>query len=95
MSISATAAWIVPTWISYECPLANKNFVEKKQTNKKNTISYHLLQVVLAANDMPALNDITYPELIDIISKVSELQQNTNVWMVSLFSEAVSMFAFV
>lgn len=28
------------------------------------------LQVVLAANDLPSINDVTYPELVEIISKV-------------------------
>jgi hypothetical protein len=28
------------------------------------------LQVVLAANDMPSINDVTYTELIEIIAKV-------------------------
>ncbi|TXG65054.1 hypothetical protein EZV62_012048 [Acer yangbiense] len=28
--------------------------------------------VVLAANDLPSINDVTYPELIEIISKVTE-----------------------
>lgn len=28
------------------------------------------LQVVLAANDLPSINDVTYPELIEIIAKV-------------------------
>lgn len=31
-----------------------------------------IMQVVLAANDLPSINDITYPELIEIISKVIE-----------------------
>lgn len=31
-----------------------------------------VLQVVLAANDLPSINDVTYPELIQIISKVVE-----------------------
>ena len=39
------------------------------------------LQVVLAANDMPALNDITYLELTDIISKVNEAQTNMHACM--------------
>jgi hypothetical protein len=30
------------------------------------------LQVVLAANDMPSINDVTYTELIEIIAKVIE-----------------------
>jgi hypothetical protein len=30
------------------------------------------MQVVLAANDLPSINDVTYPELIEIISKVIE-----------------------
>lgn len=29
-------------------------------------------QVVLAANDLPSINDVTYPELIDIISKLKD-----------------------
>jgi hypothetical protein len=28
------------------------------------------MQVVLAANDLPSINDVTYPELVEIISKV-------------------------
>ncbi|XP_056164664.1 damage-control phosphatase At2g17340-like isoform X2 [Syzygium oleosum] len=32
-------------------------------------------QVVLAANDLPSINDVTYPELIEIISKVIDLSQ--------------------
>uniref|UniRef100_A0A0D6R5X5 Damage-control phosphatase ARMT1-like metal-binding domain-containing protein n=1 Tax=Araucaria cunninghamii TaxID=56994 RepID=A0A0D6R5X5_ARACU len=31
-------------------------------------------QVILAANDLPSINDITYPELIEIISKVKEVK---------------------
>lgn len=31
------------------------------------------MQVVLAANDLPSINDVTYPELIEIISKVMEI----------------------
>jgi len=31
------------------------------------------LQVVLAANDMPTINDITYEELVQVVSKVSFL----------------------
>lgn len=30
------------------------------------------LQVVLAANELPSINDVTYPELIEIIAKVIE-----------------------
>lgn len=30
------------------------------------------IQVVLAANDLPSINDVTYPELIEIMSKVIE-----------------------
>lgn len=30
-----------------------------------------LLQVILAANDLPSINDVTYPELIEIIAKVT------------------------
>lgn len=33
---------------------------------------YLSLQVVLAANDLPSINDVTYPELVEIISKVRE-----------------------
>lgn len=29
------------------------------------------MQVVLAANDLPSINDVTYPELVEIISKVT------------------------
>ncbi|PKA60375.1 Uncharacterized protein AXF42_Ash008435 [Apostasia shenzhenica] len=29
-------------------------------------------QVVLAANDMPSINDVTYPELVDIVSKLKD-----------------------
>ncbi|XP_057965953.1 damage-control phosphatase At2g17340 isoform X2 [Malania oleifera] len=29
-------------------------------------------QVVLAANDLPSINDVTYPELIDIVSKLKD-----------------------
>jgi hypothetical protein len=31
------------------------------------------LQVVLVANDMPTINDITYEELVQVVSKVSFL----------------------
>lgn len=31
------------------------------------------LQVVLAANDLPSINDITYTELIEVLTKVVEL----------------------
>lgn len=31
-------------------------------------------QVVLAANDLPSINDVTYPELIDIVSKLKDNQ---------------------
>lgn len=30
----------------------------------------NLMQVVLAANELPSINDVTYPELIEIIAKV-------------------------
>uniref|UniRef100_A0A2N9EIV9 Damage-control phosphatase ARMT1-like metal-binding domain-containing protein n=1 Tax=Fagus sylvatica TaxID=28930 RepID=A0A2N9EIV9_FAGSY len=30
------------------------------------------MQVVLAANDLPSINDVTYPELIEIISKLKD-----------------------
>lgn len=30
------------------------------------------LQVVLAANDLPSINDVTYTELIEIVAKVVE-----------------------
>lgn len=29
------------------------------------------MQVVLAANDLPSINDVTYPELVEIMSKVT------------------------
>ncbi|KAJ4962351.1 hypothetical protein NE237_022290 [Protea cynaroides] len=32
----------------------------------------HGTQVVLAANDLPSINDVTYPELIEIIAKVKD-----------------------
>lgn len=35
-----------------------------------------ILQVVLAANELPSINDITYPELIEIITKVIEKLQS-------------------
>lgn len=28
------------------------------------------MQVVLAANELPSINDVTYPELVEVISKV-------------------------
>ncbi|KAL9262285.1 Damage-control phosphatase-like protein [Drosera capensis] len=31
-------------------------------------------QVVLAANDLPSINDVIYPELIEIISKLKDEQ---------------------
>jgi len=30
------------------------------------------MQVVLAANDLPSINDVTYSELVEIISKVAK-----------------------
>ena len=36
-----------------------------------NLFSFHL-QVVLAANDLPSINDVTYHELIEILSQVAE-----------------------
>lgn len=33
-------------------------------------MSLYCPQVVLAANDMPSINDITYEELVQVISKV-------------------------
>lgn len=36
-----------------------------------NLFSSHL-QVVLAANDLPSINDVTYHELIEILSQVAE-----------------------
>jgi hypothetical protein len=30
----------------------------------------NILQVVLAANNMPTINDITYEELVQVVSKV-------------------------
>lgn len=35
-----------------------------------NIFFFIFLQVVLAANDLPCINDVTYPELLEIISKV-------------------------
>uniref|UniRef100_A0A3Q7IIH8 Damage-control phosphatase ARMT1-like metal-binding domain-containing protein n=1 Tax=Solanum lycopersicum TaxID=4081 RepID=A0A3Q7IIH8_SOLLC len=32
----------------------------------------HGAQVVLAANDLPSINDVTYPELVEIISKLKD-----------------------
>ena len=32
------------------------------------------MQVVLAANDLPSINDVTYSELIEIISKVTKIR---------------------
>ncbi|KAJ1699920.1 hypothetical protein LUZ63_008432 [Rhynchospora breviuscula] len=32
----------------------------------------HGTQVILAANDLPSINDVTYPELIEIISKLKD-----------------------
>lgn len=32
-----------------------------------------MMQVVLAANDLPSINDVTYHELLEIISKVLKL----------------------
>ncbi|CAI9765788.1 unnamed protein product [Fraxinus pennsylvanica] len=32
----------------------------------------HGVQVVLAANDLPSINDVTYPELVDIIMKLKD-----------------------
>jgi hypothetical protein len=40
-----------------------------------------LLQVVLAANDMPSINDITYDELVQVISKVRHPSSTKN-WCV-------------
>jgi hypothetical protein len=31
-----------------------------------------LVQVILAANDMPSINDVTYLELVEIINKVAQ-----------------------
>lgn len=36
--------------------------------------SFISMQVVLAANDLPSINDVTYPELIEIMSKVIEIK---------------------
>lgn len=38
-------------------------------------------KVVLAANEMPALNDITYPELMDVISKVKEINDGKELFL--------------
>lgn len=38
-------------------------------------------KVVLAANDMPALNDITYPELVDVISKVKTVRDGNEFFL--------------
>lgn len=38
-----------------------------------------LVQVVLAANDMPSINDVTYPELIDIVNKVRRINVENNI----------------
>ena len=35
-----------------------------------NDMPHYALQVILAANDMPSINDITYEELVQVISKV-------------------------
>lgn len=37
-----------------------------------------LMQVVLAANELPSINDVTYPELIEIIAKVTNTFLNMN-----------------
>jgi damage-control phosphatase, subfamily II, stand-alone protein len=37
------------------------------------------VQVILAANDMPSINDVTYPELIEIINKVSRRKVVNNL----------------
>ncbi|XP_006364340.1 uncharacterized protein At2g17340 isoform X1 [Solanum tuberosum] len=34
----------------------------------------HGTQVILAANDLPSINDVTYPELVEIISKLKDEQ---------------------
>ena len=43
------------------------------------------MQVILAANDMPSINDITYLELVEIINKVTKINKSyiilyTSVW---------------
>ncbi|GKV11633.1 hypothetical protein SLEP1_g22873 [Rubroshorea leprosula] len=34
------------------------------------------MQVVLAANELPSINDVTYPELVEIISKLKDEHGN-------------------
>ena len=49
--------------------------------SSSTTDSSWLLQVVLAANDMPSINDITYEELVQVISKVRHPSSTKN-WCV-------------
>ncbi|CAK9148730.1 unnamed protein product [Ilex paraguariensis] len=52
------------------------NYLSKKRRTvwECNTTGAQLdkLQVVLAANELPSINDVTYPELIEIISKLKD-----------------------
>lgn len=43
------------------------------------------MQVVLAANDLPSINDVTYSELIEIISKVMKINF-VNFWYYHMLS---------
>jgi hypothetical protein len=37
------------------------------------------VQVILAANDMPSINDVTYPELVEIINEVRRTRVVNNL----------------
>lgn len=43
-------------------------------------------QVVLAANDLPSINDVTYSELIEIISKVIKMGLVKTLGITPLFA---------
>ena len=62
--------------IAYEASKQNCCFFSSSTTD-----SSWLLQVVLAANDMPSINDITYEELVQVISKVRHPSSTKN-WCV-------------
>jgi hypothetical protein len=47
------------------------------------------MQVVLAANDLPSINDVTYSELIEIISKVTKINFNKFLKLSKIFSNSV------
>lgn len=47
------------------------------------------LKVVLAANDLPSVNDITYPELVDIISKVAPISITSKYYILNVFSNTL------